>query len=120
MGGTTGTIDNESRISSELSRGEVEKWDVDGSCMGWYPYVNGHVDMEGNSECLSMRAIAEAELAVMVVASRRVASWYCRMRKACCAALATRALLSAAVPWPEQLRLGRWRLLFPPSPSSSV
>ena len=71
MGGTTGTIDNESRLSSELSRGEVEKWDVDGSCMGWYPYVNGHVDMDGNSGSLGSRGIAEVERGLMGAATTR-------------------------------------------------
>ena len=98
MGGTTGTINKESMISGELSRGEVEKWDVVGSCMGWYPYVNGHVDMEGNSESLSRRAIAEAELVVMVVATTRAGSRTIPgMRRVACTTLVAMASASTAV-----------------------
>ena len=71
MGGTTGTIDNESRISSELSRGEVEKWDVAGSCPGRYTYVSSNVDMEGDFGSRGSRGIAEVELVIMVAATTR-------------------------------------------------
>ena len=97
--GTTGTADMKSCIFDERSRGDMEKQDTSGSCLGSHPYAGGIVDRRDDSESLGGLATDEPVLAA-AVPTRRVGSWY-PDRRTCCVALAMRATLSAAATWAE-------------------